>query len=363
MMKQLSILLFTIVLTAGCQSKKMVQAEPESPIRVVHLKNMETPADSVLIYALPRNGLRFKITGEKTIRRTGPLYRFSERSIGIKDIILRNEETFKITGVELEITAEPDPAHYYSVSTTGNILPLVQLTENGCILSYNGPQPKQEISREKIQKPKAPLDTAFRFTPYLEDQVVVNSTAKMAEEAARFIYRIRDNRAALVSGELDIFPSNGEALALSLKEMDRLERDFVSLFTGKEAKEELVWYVNYIPENPVNKDLVFRFSQFRGLVDKTDLSGSPVYVSVTLKRDLPETNTGEGDVKNKGLFYRVPSVASVKLTEGNTTLLDTEAYLAQFGPALSLPSTLFNDPSVSILFYENTGAIKHILKK
>jgi len=353
-----------IFFIAGCNSKQNIPVEPETSIQVTHLDQLEVAKDSALIYALPQTRLRFKVTAEKIIKKTGPLYRYSERFLGIKNVILKDEVSYKIKKIELETVSEPDPDQYYRISFTGKgFAPPLRLTENGCIAGYNTSPVIIEREEEIVLKEKEPLDTSFKYTPYLEDQLVVNSTAKMAEEAANFIYRIRDNRASLVSGELNYFPSNGDALSISLKEMDRIEKDFLSLFLGKEAKEEVVFNLDYLPESEVSKMLFFRFSQFKGVVDKTDLSGSPYYLTVQIKTDNLIANDTLNKVTNHGLFYRVPAKALVKLSDGTNTVFNTEATVAQFGSVFSLPASLCTIPGISISFFKETGAINSIDRK
>ncbi|MFB6342369.1 DUF4831 family protein [Saccharicrinis sp. FJH62] len=356
--------LIAIIFITGCNSNQNMPVEPEASIQVTRLDQLEVAKDSTLVYALPQTRLKFKITAEKIIKKTGPLYRYSERFLGIKDVILKDEISYKIKTIELETVSEPDPDQYYQVSYSGKgFIPPLRLTEDGCIAGYNTNPVMIEKEEEIILTDQEPLDTSFKYTPYLEDQLVVNSTAKMAEEAANFIYRIRDNRASLVSGELNYFPSDGSALSISLNEMDRMEKDFLSLFLGKEVKEEVVFNLDYLPESEVSKALFFRFSQFKGLVDKTDLSGSPYYLTVQLKTDNLITNDTLNKVTYHGLFYRVPAKATVKLLDGTNTLFTSDATVAQFGSVLSLPASLCTIPGISISFYKETGAINSIDKQ
>jgi hypothetical protein len=363
-MKPILAFLFLLIFITACNSNKTIPVEPEATIQVNHLDKLEVARDSSLVYALPQTQLRFKITAEKIIKKTGPLYRYSERFIGIKEVILKNEVSYRIKKIELETVSQPDPDQYYQVSYTGKgFVPPLQLREDGCIAAYNTTPVATNNEDEIIVTHKEALDTSFKYTPYLEDQLVVNSTAKMAEEAAKFIYRIRDNRASLISGELNYFPSDGRALSISLKEMDRLEKDFLALFLGKQAKEDVVFTLDFLPQSEVSRSLFFRFSQFKGVVDKTDLSGSPYYISVQLKTDNIAANDTLNKVINHGLFYRVPAKALVKLSDGTNTVFTSEATIAQFGSVLSLPSSLCTTPDISISFFEKTGALMSIEKK
>lgn len=362
-MKQFIIYFLLIVLVSACNSNKRIGTNTKSEINVVHLENGITDSDSIIVYALPQTRLKFKITATKTIKKQGPLFRYSERFIGIRDVVLRDEVSYKIKSIALETVSEADPEHYYQVNFSGNSsAPYIALNEKGCIQSVNAPVKHSEPKIAEEKPSVLPLDTSFRYTPYLEEQVVVNSTAKMAEEAAHFIYRLRDNRTALVSGELNYYPADGNALTVGLAEIERLESEFLALFIGKQAQQEVIYTVEYLPKVPINNVLAFRFSQYKGLVDKGDLSGSPIYLSVQKNKSALNLSDTISHINNRGFFYRVPEKAMVILNEGTKTLLTQQVTLAQFGSTLSLPKTLFEDNTNSILFYEETGAINKIFK-
>ena len=361
-MKIKAIILFSLLLfiLISCDTSKNIVLDPTPAMYVEPISNMEVPADSILMYALPQNRLKFIVTAQKTIRKRGPLYRYSERFIGIRDVILNDEVKFKVTNIRVEVSAEPDAKKYYRVISRKGSVPAMNLSGNGLIQSFNAP--KVSIEEEIIlrEKTRTAIDTSFKYTPYLEDQVVVNSTAKMAEEAANFIYRLRDNRAALVSGELNFFPSDGKALAIGLEETAKLEKEFLALFIGKEASEEVEFTIDYLPEKEMTKSLLFRFSQFKGVVDKGDLSGSPYYLSLVTKSEPIFINDTLPKPNYKGLFYNIPAEAEIMLTDGNNPVFSKKVLMAQFGTTLSLPVELMDQSSV--IFYEETGAIQTISK-
>ena len=73
--------------------------------------------------------------------------------------------------------------------------------------------------------------------PVKQSQTVVKSLEKKAEETAEMIFKLRQKRVEIVTGDTDATFS-GEAMAATLKEIQRLEDEYMSMFIGKSVKDE-----------------------------------------------------------------------------------------------------------------------------
>lgn len=364
-MNKIALVLIVSLVASGCVLQKHRGADRTPETEVFPLSFGQGIPDSLLFYALPRNKVVFTVVAEKMTKKAGPLFRYSERYLGVRDVIAKDEILYSLKSVSLSTAAEPDENCYYAVKFSESATPqFLSLSADGCIKGVNTIV-DDEIKVQPVSMSAAEIDTSFRFTPWLHDQVIVNSTAKMAEEAANFIYRIRENRAALVSGELNYYPSNGEAFTVGLQEMSRLEKEFVSLFVGKEVREEVVYTVEYLPETEITRELLFRFSRFKGLVSKNDVSGLPYFVSVQKKNNafsvVAEQDSLQSGRISGGFFYRIPGMANVTLFDGNQQIAQQLMPIAQFGRVATLPRNLTADGRVGILFYPLTGAVKSII--
>lgn len=363
-----------ILLVAGCAVQKDIRTEPTAFTNVVPAFSAHNAMSESVIYALPKTMLRFTIVANKVYRRQGPLYRYSDLYMNIDQVITQNTTEWNLKSVSVEPVGIMDQSQIYKVNFKGNTgSGNVELAENGCIKSVNVPQfENAELERLLPPKISAGVDTSFASIPLTEELLRSNSTSKMAEEAAAFIYRLRENRFAMVSGELDLLPNNGKSLALSIRQMDNLEKEYMSLFIGKEGHEEISMTFDYVPKSAVTKEILLRFSKFKGVVSMDDFSGSPLHITLTPNAlmNLPEnevepTYDKKGAlielVKKNGLYYRLPAMSTLKVDYDNKQVLSKQLQVAQFGKVLSLPSELLDNNKRGVVFYPETGAIKKIL--
>ena len=197
-------------------------------------------------------------------------------------------------------------------------------------------------------------DNNFNPSAYYEDQLEAVSIGRMAECAAKQIYRIRDSRTSLATGDMERMPADGESMRQMFDEMDREEKDLMALFEGKKRVTEVKKVIVYIPSKKSVKDeLVFRVSKSGGVVDKDDLTGAPVYLSITAKKnDMPSAQLNGGN-----LYYNVPGTARVQLTYNNQLMFDADMQIAQLGSTQALPSSF---SKAQLHFDPNTGALLNV---
>ncbi len=369
-MKRILSFIFTLLFFVGLSAKN----DPSTgKYKVIPVDSLSNIANNCVTYALPKTAVKLHLTESKTTRIRGPFYQYSERYLGLKDVILKDEVVWDIVDVEMEPVGIADETKRYAIFTEGSAtIPTLHFAENGCISSINGPAIPTIKEIEKEIMLGGSQQKSFDFVPYTEEMLVANSTAKMALEAATYIKRIRENRTLLISGEATHMP-DGEGLALALQQMDELEQQFLELFKGKEITEVVEQTVTYLPQKEVERDLVFRFSKFKGIVAKDDLSGEPVHmkVSVVAEKVYPSAMPQkEYDAKGKlikdipdlGLFYRLPANVNLELSVSNNVISDATLKLAQFGQETILPVRILNDAN-TVIFNSTNGSIQSIEKK
>lgn len=305
-----------------------------------------------LRYVLPKTALRFCVVAEKVEKKRGAFYLYSERYLGLKDVILEDEVEWTIKSVEMSEFGVPS-GNQFVVSPSVSQAPLFSLSETGLLLGINEQVPEPENKLAVIATKEVES-----VVPYTEEMLLANSTAKMAQEAARYIYQLRESKAALISSDVTVAPADGQALELSVREINALEDQFVSLFSGAETRTCVRQTIEVVPEKMDEKMILFRFSSFNGMVDKTDLSGSPVYLEINEEFRpepvvLPDT---------AGLYFAQPAKVNVKLYDGRQQILSESVSMAQFGVINCLPKGYLTE-EVKMRFYPSTGAIKAIYRK
>lgn len=335
---------------------------------VRHLSDNATITEGSLVYGLPLTVVDVEIETERTIEKPGPYSRFAGDLLGLTDVIKVENELWSIKGITVNTHQELDPGEFYVIEASSvfqtNVL---ELKKTGLILDLNpeiyegGNYPDRRInsdiarlnvydmgSDEYFQDKRDTLyrlvsvDTAFVRIPYLVEKKQKLTTDQLAEKAAIRLMELRDGKHMILTGETNVFPQNEAAI----NEMNRLEKEYTELFAGKILKERRRFNYQVIPQ----KDMLGKqiklciFSELNGPMALTEKSGSPVMIEF-----IPEMKTGNLNIlsgksgnsssqKYDKLFYRVPDVASVKVTIGNEVLNTSRRLVYQFGEVVRLPA-------------------------
>lgn len=352
-MKNLLVVSMGVLAVLSSCTVKVKTQDNKSYGQSIILKSKPVQGDATgLAYALPKTGLRFIVKAEKVEKKRGDFYLYSERYLGLKDVVLEDGVEWNVKSIELEPYAEANSDETYQIEIVGaNAIPNISLLQNGVITGVNTDaacckEPAKEVVKSVEKQSNV---------PYTEEMLLANSSSKMAYEAARYIYRLRENRTALLSAESEVLPPDGEAYAMSLEQIDVLENQFVSLFKGTEKSTIVTEVIEIMPEDLIKRGILFRFSAFSGVVAADDLSGKPYFV--TMQGEKVAKNEALPD--SAGLYYKQPLDVKVSVLEGNTEILSEKVLMGQFGRLSALPLGLLTKET-KVVFYPSTGGIKTI---
>lgn len=323
--------------------------------------------DYGVTYSLPKTQLVVDAEVTKVTCKAGPYYRYAEKYLGVKKFITEDKVYYELGKVKLLNRGIPDKDNTYIVSfKAGTVAPYAYLTEEGLLCSINAEYtPETEAEDENINKRKRAVATdASVFT---EELLMAGSTAKQAEVAAKQIYRIRESRMNILTGDADNLPPDGQAMQLVIEELEAQEEALTNLFTGVITRETEQYEVTIIPNDDLEKEVIFRFSEHLGIVDADDLGGEPVYMNLTATERAPQLDPKEAEKKEKslkGIVYNVPGKARIELFTARKSLYKGEAQITQFGTREALAPVMFEDKKapVKVYFYPETGAIKQIIQ-
>lgn len=322
--------------------------------------------DYGVTYSLPKTQLVVDAEVTKVICKAGPYYKYAEKYLGVKKFITEDKVYYELGKVKLLNRGIPDKDNTYIVSfKAGTVAPYVYLTEDGLLCSINAEYTPDSISEEENKKKRRAVATdASVFT---EELLMAGSTAKQAEVAAKQIYRIRESRMNILTGDADNLPPDGQAMQLVIEELEAQEEALTNLFTGVVTRETEHYEVTVIPNDDLEKEVIFRFSEHLGIVDADDLGGEPVYMNLTATERAPQLDPKEAEKKEKslkGIVYNVPGKARVELFTARKTLFKGEVQITEFGTREALAPVMFEDKKapVKVYFYPETGAIKQIIQ-
>lgn len=333
-----------------------------------------------VVYSLPRTGLRLYVKAVKESYVPGPYAAYAEQLLGVKNVATRAANQWKISEVNIETFAEPDPEQVHKAM--GDAAYLVSLTAEGCLVGINAGvadvQPKPVKTNKILASPEKSEDFSF---DYFNDKPLysagdstnrfrptrVSEEQKMAEAAKRVI-ECRRAQFEMAAGLLDEFHPDGEAYKASLNELKSIERKYMSLFTGKKTRSEDVFSFEIVPSKSSGKgEVVFRISDEKGIVPASDLSGKPVTLEFELEKSLNDKYAQLAKPENpqaaeSTVFYRIPAIATVNVTSELSVISSVRTAFAQFGVVAPIPREWTNGNYV-VKFHPETGAVKSVIKK
>ncbi len=321
--------------------------------------------DYALNYYLPYTMVDIEVVATKTVCKAGPYYKYAQKYLGVADAITEDSETWEIEQVCMHPRGVSDTQNRYQLQFKSGQTPYIYIGTEGLIYSINAAPEVTEHTCLPVKPDE--LNNIDVKKVYSEELLMSGSIAKMAEVAAKQIYRIRESRLNLLTGEVDKMPADGDSFKLIISQLDEQEAALTALFLGTKTVERVVKQTEYYPEGDASRVVLFRFSSFLGFVDADDLSGAPFYLSVqvTEQGEYPVDEKGKIKKVPKGaLAYTIPGKAVITLACNGKTYADVEMQLAQLGVVYGLDSSLFTDKKApaAAVFSPETGALLNIGK-
>ena len=313
--------------------------------------------DFGVTYMLPQSVLNIEATVTKTQYIPGEFAKYANRYLRLDNVSSTPSEYYELTKVDVVPIGIPNSEQTYFIKMKDKtVAPLVELTQEGIIKTIN--MPRSAVSNNTSSTPVI-INNTRTINPrdFLTEEILMaNSTAKMAELVAREIYSIRESKNALIRGQADFMPQDGNQMKMMIDELNAQEASLMSMFIGTNINEAQVYSIKVMPRD-IEKEVVFRFSKKLGLVPNNDLGGEPIYISIKDLKSvaLPEDN---GKKKVDGIAYNVPGKALVVLNKGNQTIFKSEIPLSQFGSTEYPAPALFNKNStIKVEFNPATGGL------
>jgi hypothetical protein len=327
--------------------------------------------DGSLIYALPMTVFDISVEFRHTIEKPGPYSKYAADMLGLKDIITRSREKWSISKVIVNDNEELDPSEFYIIEASSIVQTnALSLKRAGLIMDIN-PSVYGNISSSLndagvdqanpgfddlgadeyfvTQNDTAyrvvKLDTAFIKIPYLVEKKKTLSLDQLADKAAKTLLDLREGKQRILNGEANVFPQSNAGI----DEINRVEKEYMALFTGKTLVETKTLSFTVIPQKEQSgKPLtIFRFSEDAGPSTSLSGPGKPVVMTIEpagktkditiVTRPVQEGKTAETKTWDK-LYYRVPDVVTVKITSGDAGLFESRKLVYQFGQVIQLPA-------------------------
>lgn len=338
--------------------------------KIITVKVGEEPEEyrGQLVYSLPQTLFKINIQLEKEVSIPGPYYLYAGHLLGIKDVITEPGISYRIKDVKVESFSEPDPEQFYSINTIKgdfNASGILALSKQGYILdpNYSVKQKYGVFMSESDNDNFVSLnplvisenlitvtdtlyktiitDSSFIQIPVLLSQTEAKTLEQKAKEAADFIINIRNGKFYMLTETIDYMP-DGESLGVAVKELEKMESDYIQAFTGRINKESMTYSFIVSPdtENAIEQYPIAFFSTATGM-SEDEGNGLPLFFELVPRKKLNKiseihTSTGKKEDGNQ-VYYRIPDVAEIKVLLGNYELYKSRTSVWQAGAIVSIP--------------------------
>ncbi|MFW9597881.1 MAG: DUF4831 family protein [Paludibacter sp.] len=318
---------------------------------------------SGLVYSLPKTELVLLLKIEKTSSKPGIFYQYSERYLATNKIITDESVRYRIVSAEISTQALPDSKRTFQLTPDKKSnLNLLSVNNKGllCGINVSPISTKNSFSNTDFHAPKEAVNQPL--LPLGEEYMLAGSVAKLAEGAAKQIYRIRESRLSLLTGDLEHLPSDGKSTQLMLDGLNKAEKELTELFIGSTVTSTETKIITISPEKPMSDEIVFRFSAHKGLVEKDDLSGNPYFISINPEQQISQS-VSQGKHTEQNVLYTVNPVATkVLLSDGSKPLCTYQTLMPQFGSLIQVPAAVLEQLNVKISVDPSTGRLLSITK-
>ena len=322
--------------------------------------------DYTVSYILPKTVIDIDIELKQTQKTAGPYANYSQKYLGVPAKVSENSNKWEVVSISATVSSLPDKDIYYAIQLKSAESPYIYVNEEGILMAVNAePQFDEELKEENVVKvQKSPLEDNTYSLAFTEEMLLSGSNIRMAELAAKQIYRIRESRTDIITGESDQ-KFDGEALKLMLQQLDEQENRLSVMFTGTTTTQKKSVRVRWIPQGECEDVVVARISEIEGLVGADNLSGEPIYISLSnvVRATAPLDAKGNPIVlPENSIIYNIPGEALMSLKYQGKTLDEKRVQLTQFGIKFGLAPKLFVDKKkpAYLILHPNTGAIKEV---
>jgi len=332
--------IWTICLLLGMASPAFSQTRVEKKIA------MKSNGYGVT-YSLPKTSLVVTAEITQVTCKAGPYYKYAEKYLGVKDAVMSDHVYYELSKVYLQNKGVPDEANTYIVEfKPKTTAPFVYLTDDGLLCTINADYSPTEsvvaVAKRSAQAAEKEQVPALMT----EELLMAGSVTRQAEVAARQIYKLRETRMDILSGEADNMPPDGEAMKIVLQQLTDQEQALTALFVGEKHRKTTFHETRIVPDDDLDREVLFRFSEKLGLLDPDDLEAE------------------KKEKAMKGIIYNVPGKADARIEMGDKQLYRGEVQVVQFGSHEALAPVMFEDRKapIKVIFYPETGAIKQIIQ-
>ncbi len=314
----------------------------------VKVKKYKSEESVSTYYYLPKTQLNIKLKVLKTNYYKGPFSDYAKMYLGIENKVLKqNKEEYKIIGIDIKPVIINDDSSCYSVKLPKG--QFITYIENSNVLGgINEPnninnkmlQSEKHFSndivipfKDRTVKPLVAeksdttwktvlIDSVFKRIPKISKAIAPRTIKEQAYLASKFILKIRKRRLRVLTGMDEKYP-DGKAMKLILKELKRLEENYLRLFTGYAISDTAEYVFNFIPTLDNKNEVLAYFSKQKGILKN---EGNELKVNIKFN---PLINSRIEQAK--GIIYKIPAASTIEILKNNEILKTQVVPIYQYG--------------------------------
>lgn len=325
--------------------------------------------DYGLVYYLPNTMIDVTLEAEITVRKPGEFYKYAPKYLNVSNPVTKESHSVKLKSAMIYTHGVPDSEETYALQFKPGYPVFVRLDEAGIPLAINTEDGSDLIHPslpEALPARPTALETPAARQVISEEMLRSQSTAKRAELAAQAIFAIRQTRSDLITGQADNMPPDGKSLQLMLDNLQAQEEALTAMFLGTTSVSTQVASFEVNPDMLDGQDkgraIIARLSSVDGIVDRTDLSGSPVYLDlrVVSRGEMPVNEKGQTlPFPKNGIPYCIPGELEATVTYDGERFASEVLETAQLGIVYGLHPNSFTDKKapIYIIYNPSTGGI------
>lgn len=281
-------------------------------------------------YILPQTAVNVKFTVSTETIKKGPYAKFAQQYLGV-NAPLNDRTTHSIVSSNIAGYNEAELSNIYVLGASP-ILPACEITENSKECNDSGVSKAGKVSTDILFSDMSITNIVYSATNSLQGKTSARekSLEEMAADAANTIFTLRKRRFDLVTGELGegVF---GAGLEAAIKEMARIEDEYLSLFVGKKAVTYKTYNFDVVPQVGKNSYILARFSAANGVVEPTDMNGEPIVLTIAPEGAVKPIIDKRATALKGTKKYRVADMATVKLFFSSELLNSSRMGILQYG--------------------------------
>lgn len=364
-MKQLSIIL-ALLLAFSWNANAQKKREITTPVSVA--------------YTLPRVTYDIVVTLQYTDLIPGPFARYAEQQLGVRPDITGASRQWAVQSVRVIPRPEPDPRAAFTLSAAGEYGGIaISLTPDGLLAGIgNVPAPETALpagaTREETPAADPEPIAYYRFglRSTLKERVDSNFTMVEWEGEMRrqwdpiitLVPKEEEDYVAEITCEIfnirqQRLQAAATADAAGIKALDRLERQYMSLFMGRRETHTLVRQFTFTPSADNTSAVLFRFSPGQGITTTNNVAAIPYIIEL---RDITTPPATPPATTVPSLTYRVPATATLVLLRGEQTAITLPVVVPQLGYFKTFPLDVIHNEGLSIQFHPSYGSLKSVTR-